>query len=259
MKKIHFAEGYILNPYHPVTVNVIGAGGTGSQVVMALARMDHALRALGHRGLHVAVYDDDVVTEANLGRQLFTPLEIGCSKAVALVTRVNRFFGLGWDSIQSRYPSKDADALANITITCVDNVKARIAIGKHLRLGKSEGVEKDDTERPYYWLDFGNTADNGQVVLGTIRKVKQPESADYETVNQLPCVDQLYNLSEVKDEDSGPSCSLAEALTKQDLFINSALSQVGCDILWQLFSKGKIERQGLYLNLRTAKMNPINL
>ena len=31
----------------------------------------------------------------------------------------------------------------------------------------------------------------------------------------------------VKEEESGPSCSLAEALEKQDLFINSTLAQLG--------------------------------
>ena len=33
MKKIHFTDRYLLNPRHPVTVFVIGAGGTGSQVI----------------------------------------------------------------------------------------------------------------------------------------------------------------------------------------------------------------------------------
>ena len=39
MKKIHFTDRYLLNPRHPVTVFVIGAGGTGSQVITNLARM----------------------------------------------------------------------------------------------------------------------------------------------------------------------------------------------------------------------------
>lgn len=50
MKKIHFTDRYLLNPRHPVTVFVIGAGGTGSQVITNLARMSMALQALGHPG-----------------------------------------------------------------------------------------------------------------------------------------------------------------------------------------------------------------
>ena len=32
-KRVHFTDNYLLNPQHPVTVNLIGAGGTGSQVL----------------------------------------------------------------------------------------------------------------------------------------------------------------------------------------------------------------------------------
>ena len=46
MKKIHYTDRYLLNPHHPVTVFIIGAGGTGSQVATNLARMSIALQAL---------------------------------------------------------------------------------------------------------------------------------------------------------------------------------------------------------------------
>ena len=52
MKKIHYTDRYLLNPYHPVTVFVIGAGGTGSQVATGLARISVALQALGHPVLY---------------------------------------------------------------------------------------------------------------------------------------------------------------------------------------------------------------
>lgn len=55
MRKIHYTDKYLLSPYHPVTVFVVGAGGTGSQVVTNLARMSMALQSLGHPGLHLTV------------------------------------------------------------------------------------------------------------------------------------------------------------------------------------------------------------
>lgn len=33
MKRVHYIDNYLINPQHPVTVNLIGAGGTGSQVL----------------------------------------------------------------------------------------------------------------------------------------------------------------------------------------------------------------------------------
>ena len=73
MKRVHYTDSYLINPQHPVTVNLIGAGGTGSQVLTCLARLDITLRALGHPGLFVTLYDPDIVTESNIGRQLFSP------------------------------------------------------------------------------------------------------------------------------------------------------------------------------------------
>lgn len=258
MSKVHYTEKYLLDPYHPIEVNVIGAGGTGCQVLTSLARISCALRQLGHPGLHVNVIDGDIVTKANLGRQLFSVSEVGLNKAVVLATRINRFFGFDWDAVKENYPYAGCTT-ANITITCVDSVKARIEIGRFLRDNvKSKTNENHDMTKPYYWLDFGNTVDTGQVVLGTICDIEQPKKSKAKSVCKLKCVDEIFDLTEVNDEDSGPSCSLAEALRKQDLFINSTITQLGCDILWRLF-KGNIDIQGAYLNLKTMRVNPITI
>jgi molybdopterin/thiamine biosynthesis adenylyltransferase len=74
---IHFTDKYLLNPTNPISVNLIGAGGTGSQMLTALIKINHCLITLGHIGLHVNLYDDDVVTPANQGRQLFAEAEVG--------------------------------------------------------------------------------------------------------------------------------------------------------------------------------------
>lgn len=252
--KTHFTHNYITNPRHRVTVNLIGAGGTGSQVVGALARMDYALYKLGHPGLSVTIIDDDIVTEANIGRQLFSASDIGLSKANVLATRINSFYGVDWEAKQERYNGFYSPT-ANITITCVDNVASRISIGKNLR-SLADGF---DDRMCIYWLDFGNQLDRGQVILGTLKDVEQPKSRKYKTVKNIKCVDEFFDLSEVKDEDSGPSCSLAEALRKQDLFVNSFLAQTGCALLWKLFYDGNIDMQGAFVNLATMNVNPIKL
>lgn len=84
MKRVHYTDSYLLVPQHPVTVNLIGGGGTGSQVLTNLARLDVTLRALGHPGLFVTLYDPDIVTEANIGRQLFGYSDLGLNKANCL-------------------------------------------------------------------------------------------------------------------------------------------------------------------------------
>ena len=251
MKRVHYIDNYLINPQHPVTVNLIGAGGTGSQVLTCLARLDTALRGLGHPGLFVTLYDSDIVTEANIGRQLFSPSDIGLNKAQCLVTRMNNFFGNDWKAVPDIYPAalKDArrDNLANIMITCTDNIKSRLDLWNILKAVPVSEYRSHET--PLYWMDFGNTQDTGQVVLGTVpKKIRQPESKLYETVESLKVITRYVKYARVKEKDSGPSCSLAEALEKQDLFINSTLAQLGCNILWKMFRNGMIEiYRGLWL------------
>lgn len=262
MKRVHYIHEYVLNPQHPVTVNLIGAGGTGSQVLTCLSRLDVTLRGLGHPGLFVTVYDPDIVTEANIGRQLFGYSDMGLNKAQCLVTRINNFFGNDWKAEPRLFPTVLKETrnndLANITVTCTDNARSRIDLWNVLKsVPDSQYV---DYYTPLYWLDFGNTQTTGQVVLGTVpRKIRQPESQIHETVSSLKVVTRLVRYSKVKDDDSGPSCSLAEALEKQDLFINSTLAQLGCNLLWKMFRHGMLEHHGLYLNLATLKVNPIQI
>ncbi|WP_413670997.1 PRTRC system ThiF family protein [Mucilaginibacter sp. Mucisp86] len=259
---VHIVGNEILRPYNPITVNLIGAGGTGGQVLTALARMNLSLINLGHPGLMVRLFDDDKVETANLGRQLFTTAELGQFKAVALINRINRFFGSNWKAETIRYDQHMADrnatASATLTISCVDKVEARFIIAKIL----TETVHNyHGRNRPKYWMDFGNSRTSGQVILSTLDKITQPASKQYETVDSLPLVTEEYRdlLLFSEEADETPSCSLAEALTKQDLFINSTLANYGASLLWQLFREGILFNRGCFLNLKDFISQPLKI
>lgn len=256
--KRHITPHYLLSPSHPVTVSLIGCGGTGSQVLACLGRISHSLRQLGHPGFHVKVYDADVVTQANTGRQLFSGDDLGLSKSTVLTTRINRFFGTSWEAVPEYYTPKTAEG-ANITVSCVDTVKSRLVIWETLKSLEKKNRGQEPYLYPYYWLDFGNTADCGQIVLGTVCELEQPGSKKYQTVSKLPVVTERFDLSSVNEADSGPSCSLAEALKKQNLFINSSLAHLGSDLLWRIFSEGMTAHGGIYLNLKNQNANAIPL
>ncbi len=259
MRKIHFTDKYLLSSYHPITVLVAGAGGTGSQVITSLARMSVALQALGHPGLHLTAFDPDTVTEANIGRQLFSETELGLNKATALVTRVNRFFGYAWEARECRYPmiTKEGDKsvpLANIIITCTDNTRSRLDLWRFLK--KYRNIKITMRKRRYTGWISGTPKPRASV--GNIRsKISQPASSEYLPMPRMNVITEEVSYSTIREEDSGPSCSLAEALRKQDLFINSMLAQIGCDILWRMFREGRTFYRGAYLNLDTLRVNPI--
>lgn len=171
-------------------------------------------------------------------------------------TRVNRFFGTGWKAVPQKFGAEHSSRAA-IYVSCVDSVGTRFEIAEVLRSLKGASHYADT---PKYWMDFGNGKDSGQVVLSTIGKVKQPQSEKFEVVESLPFVtDEFGELLRQSETDDLPSCSLAEALEKQDLFINSALAQAGCSLLWQLFRNGFTLTRGCFLNLREFRASPLPL
>ncbi len=255
--KAHFTAPELLNPTNPISVCLIGAGGTGSQVLTGLARMSHSLQQLGHAGFQVSLWDDDIITDANRGRQLFAECEVGLSKSAALITRTNRFFGTTWKAIEKPFTIDTATGRTAIYISCVDTAAARFGIAEVL---DDLDVCPSHTDIPRYWMDFGNSKDTGQVILSSIRKIKQPKSEKFETIGKLPFVTEEFGeLLHRSDNDDTPSCSLAEALEKQDLFVNSVMAQIGCSLLWQLFLKGYTEQRGVFVNLGNFRTVPVNL
>jgi PRTRC genetic system ThiF family protein len=252
MKRVHYTDSYLLNPPHKVTVAVAGAGGTGSQMLTSLARINEALVALGHPGIHVRCWDDDQVTNANIGRQMFSPADLGNNKAIVLISRINRYFGYDWEANPELFTGKEKN---NITVTCIDTAAGRLDIaGKLKKIGKSE-----PENNRLYWLDLGNLQKTGQVVLGTLQSVKQPKG-DLVTTDKLKTVDEMFpQLKKIKEKDQGPSCSLAEAIKKQDLFINSTLAQFGANLIWKLFREGMISYHGAFINLESFNVNSIKI
>jgi len=212
----------------------------------------------------VRLWDDDFVTEANLGRQLFAESELGLYKSVVLVNRINRFFGLNWKAETQKFERNTVGRINDnmksaIYISCVDNVKSRFDIADILNeIGQNSGYYRNQSK---YWMDFGNSQFSGQVLLSTVGNIKQPNSEKYETVAKLPFVTEEFGelLKHSEMEDDTPSCSLAEALEKQDLYINSTLAQMGCSLLWSLFRNGMTENRGFFLNLNNFQSQPIKL
>jgi len=228
----------------PLRLAVAGCGGNGSQMLSGLARMHIALTSLGHPGLAVTAFDPDTVSEANIGRQLFARADIGQHKATVLVNRLNAFYGLGWSASAARAVDPDDFTLL---ISCVDSIKAR----QRMALTKC-----------HYWLDLGNSDQTGQVILGqTPAMHKQANGYRHAPSGQdrLPSVlDVFPSLTEPDaKEDNTPSCSLAEALEKQDLFVNQWIATAALQLLWSFIRQGGLDIHGYFINLQTNRVTPL--
>lgn len=236
----HTLPGKLLD--RQIKVVLVGAGGSGSQMLTGLAQLHHSMLALGHPGgLHVTVVDDDTVSRANIGRQLFYAADIGRHKAEVLVQRINLAMGCNWTAVVERISDKSI-IKADIVIGCVDTRKARAAINRAGQAGTA-----------IYWLDLGNRQKDGQAILGQF-----PFSN--ENSIRLPTVADLFPEAcdpEQDGQDDGPSCSLAEALEKQSLFVNRGVTLFALNMLFELFRYGKLDYSGVFVNLKDAKTNPL--
>ncbi len=226
-----------------VNIALIGAGGSGSQALSALSKIDYSIKQLEHEGLNVTVFDPDTVSAANVGRQNFYPADIGQNKAVLLTHRANIFYGSNWKAHPVAFNPSEYDFRGfDIIICCVDKAQFRADLAKAGR----------DYYNAGFLLDMGNGSSTGQVIFGHLGKVCEGEI-------RLPNVFDYYpNLDGMKDDDT-PSCSMQEALSKQDLFVNTGVVQPAMNLLWSLLRHGGLDHQGVYIDVRTGESSPINI
>jgi PRTRC genetic system ThiF family protein len=121
-------------------------------------------------------------------------------------------------------------------IGCVDTRAARAAIAKRA----------EDWSEVDYWLDLGNNADSGQFVLGEpLNRRNRRHRLRLRTVSELfPEV-----IQPDLNSDGLPSCSAAEALDRQEPFVNPALANHALALLARLFRYGAISYHGAFMNL----------
>jgi PRTRC genetic system ThiF family protein len=121
----------------PVRVLVVGAGGTGSAIVMGLPYLDQAMRVWGRSsGLEVVMMDADTVSETNCVRQPFSVSDIGQNKATVLINRINLFWGTRWRAEPTYFDEQTFDRIndrsIDLLIGCVDTRAARSVIARAL-------------------------------------------------------------------------------------------------------------------------------
>ena len=231
-----------------VRVLVIGCGGNGTAVAAGLPYLHQAMLVAGHPGgLQVTLMDGDTISPANCVRQPFSSAEIGLAKAVVMASRLNLFWGLNWTASPEYLTEQSKLGDFDVVIGCVDTRAARIRIAKHVQGPRG---------RVSYWLDLGNSADSGQFVLG------QPlNSRNRRSMDRLRTAPEIFpELSdESLDATDGPSCSAAEALDRQEPFINQALAYHALALLTRLFRYSRIEHHGAFVNVRENRVHPLTI
>lgn len=262
MKKepIHYVHPICYNNHHRIHIGLVGVGGTGSLVLRELARINMALINLDRPGINVTAYDSDFVSLSNVGRQLFSENDIGTNKAVAAISKVNRAWGYDWKAIPERFDSKFVVSKRNpaIIISAVDSVEARRKMVQCFS-GKSNWNNRYDEGigTTYYLIDSGNGDTYGQIQVMTFHKIRQPKKSEFKTFDSIKSVLDAYKGSTSKPDE--PSCSLAQALGRQDLMTNLFMATTIASLVWKMLHKNYLTERGAYINVADLTMRPIPL
>jgi PRTRC genetic system ThiF family protein len=242
----------------PITIALVGCGGNGSHIAQALARIAAHVRAR-RTELRIIFIDGDTVEEKNVGRQLFTPSDIGKNKAMALAARFNHLFGLEIEAVAEMATVDRLACLGGVTrrfggkndslgilIGAVDNAVGRKSIAGALRDQKCWTV----------WLDAGNHEDSGQVVVGTETTLAPLRQAIKVGIcTRLPAPSLVYpELLEATERRRRDDCAAAMEDNLQSLMVNQMMAAIAGEYLYKLVVPRRLTTFQTVVDLNTLAM-----
>ena len=108
--------------------------------------------------------------------------------------------------------------------------------------------------REALWIDTGNDANSGQVIMGHWGG-RNMRVKGIETV--LPNVLDLYPGLKQQKGDEQASCSVEEAIDRQDFGINQRVAAEASGLLWRLIRYGKVDRHGSFIYQDRGEVLPL--
>lgn len=229
---IDFTATYraLLGEVRDMHLYLVGAGGTGSALADALARLLFHARQKG-MNLSLTIIDPDTVSEVNLGRQRFCKAELGYEKSLSLSLRLNAAFGLDIRAIAAPFQPEmvlptgahayhfNNSSTKRLIIGAVDNAEARRLLAQTVTAGHGN----------VWWLDAGNAYENGNVYIGNA--VERKDISVDKTLcvcNGLPSP-ALQNPALLQPDLPLPdavSCALQTLRDEQALMVNTFIAAI---------------------------------
>lgn len=258
---LSFSQAAVVMPaeYNSLRFIVVGAGGTGSFVVPALARLIYELRQQQNKQAEMLIVDPDVVEAGNIPRSNFCFAEVGRFKAQTLAERITTAWGIEtsfscekFDADKHLKSSNSEYRSLTVVVGCVDNYLARREI--HRALDEFRGY--GDASR-LWWIDGGNGRSSGQVLLGSTTKRLKPHQYFTGTsiCRALPAPTlQHPDLLEPEKAtvSSEGSCPERIRLGEQGLNVNQRAAIEMAEILSSMLLTRSLKRFAVYFDLESG-------
>lgn len=258
---LSFSQAAVVMPveYNTLRFIVVGAGGTGSFVIPALARLIFELKQQQNKSAEMLIVDPDVVENGNIPRSNFCFAEVGRYKAQTLAERVSTAWGIETSFACKRFEpekhlkSSNSDYRSlTIIVGCVDNHLARREMHRALEEFRSYG----ESSR-VWWIDGGNGKTSGQVLLGSTTKTLKPEQYFTGTsiCRALPSPS-LQHPDFLKPEtieaESDASCPERVRLGEQGLNVNQRVAIEIAEMLSSMLLTRTLKRHAVYFDLESG-------
>lgn len=231
----------------PVTIVIIGAGGTGGYVIPHLYRIAFA----SNRRCRIIIADGDIVEEKNLVRQNFAECDIGENKAQVMAERYSEVFGIETEYIPDfieneerlyglfRFHGWDDDPKPiGILIGAVDNNSSRVMCNNVFNRLKD-----------IIYIDSGNGEYTGQVVCGVKmsgRIISKPVARVYPDI-----------LTDTEKFPSELSCAERSVSAPQTIAANIFASTAISSMLYNLLIEGNLKNNRLTFSARKLLMKSV--
>ena len=245
----------LLGDTQKMELYLVGAGGTGSALAGALARILYHARQKG-KVVSLTIVDPDIAKEANVGRQVFCKAECGYPKSSSLVLRLNSAFGLDARAITQPFaPSMvlsryNSPATKKLLIGCVDNYYARQEMARTVEEGRGN----------VWWLDAGNAYHSGNIYIGN---AVRPEQITVDEALRLcsglpsPAVQDPALLAPdppAPEPTAGLSCADLTLREEQSLMINTMMAAIAANYCYQWVIGGELTSLATAVTLEPPAM-----
>jgi PRTRC genetic system ThiF family protein len=239
----------------PVMLLLAGCGGTGSHIAQSLARIAAHTRE-SRTDLRIIFCDGDTVEPKNVGRQLFTPGDVGKNKAQVLAQRFSALFGLAIEALPEMATTSRLAAIGGrvkkyshpplgILIGAVDTSTARTVLQRSLR----------DQGGWQVWLDCGNHEDSGQVCVGTETEGDALETAiKLGICTKLPAPSLIYPDLLTAKRQPQTDCAAAMEDNIQSLMVNQMMAAIASEYLYKLVIQRRLTTFATTVDLHTLAM-----
>ncbi len=227
----------------PVSIVMLGAGGTGGYAAPHIYRLIHTL----NRPARFLVADGDIVEEKNLVRQNFIHADLGRNKAAVMAERYASAFGMEIAYLPEFIENEDA--LAALTAPDYSRKELAILIGA-VDNNRSRQMchEAFMRAKELVYIDSGNGQYTGQVVCG----IRRNGRTYYKPVGTLyPDV--------LADTDKFPtelSCAEAAISAPQSVVANVMAATAILSYLYDILVLGDITVRNVTFSTKTIHMKP---